>query len=225
MKKIKLSKTRVVMALIIFILVPQVYAQTDTLKDQPNLLLPHFTRSIVVMKSGEKRTAVLNYNLVDQEMVFMQKNLYWVLDEPQLIDTIYMANRTFVPFEKGFYELAVAAPVTFFIQHKSYAESLGVPTGYGAMSQTAPPNYVAQIYGPRGAINLEIPSNVKVVDDNEYWIRKEGILQKFDSKRLFLKIFPDKEKELEQYIKKNKVDFKNQPSLVNLILYCNELYK
>jgi hypothetical protein len=225
MTKIKLSKTRVVMALIIFILVPQVNAQTDTLKNLPNLLLPHFTRSIVVMKSGEKRTAALNYNLVDQEMVFMQKNLYWILDEPQLIDTIYMANRMFVPFEKGFYELAVAAPVTLFIQHKSYAESLGVPTGYGAMSQTAPPNYVAQIYGPRGAVNLEIPSNVKVVDDTEYWIRKEGMLQKFNSKRLFLKIFPDKEKELEQYIKKNKVDFKNQQSLVNLVLYCNELYK
>ena len=177
------------------------------------------------MKSGEKRTAVLNYNLVDQEMVFMQKNLYWVLDEPQLIDTIYMANRMFVPFEKGFYELAVAAPVTLFIQHKSYAESLGVPTGYGVMSQTAAPNYVAQIYGPRGAINLEIPPNVKVVDDTEYWIRREGILQKFNSKRLFLKIFPDKEKELQQYINKNKVDFKNQQSLVNLVLYCNELYK
>jgi hypothetical protein len=225
MEKFKLLRTRLIIALVMFILVPQVNAQSDTLKNLPNLLLPRFTRSIVKMKSGEKRTAVLNYNVVNQEMVFMQKGFYFVLDEPQLIDTIYMANRIFIPFEKGFYELAVMAPVTLFVQHKSFTESLGVPTGYGTMSQTAPPNYVATIYGPRGAVNLEVPSNVKVVDDTEYWIRKEGILQKFDSKRLFLKIFPDKEKEIGQYINKNKVDFKNQQSLVNLVLYCNELYK
>lgn len=225
MAKIKLFQISLIMTLIMSILVPQVNAQADTLKNLPNLLIPRFTRSIVVMKSGEKRTAILNYNLVDQQMVFMQKNLFWVLDDPQLIDTVYMANRIFVPFEKGFYELAVAAPVTLFIQHKSYVESLGVPTGYGAMSQTTQPNYVSTYYGARGAINLEIPKNYKVIDDTEYLIRKEGTLQKFESKHQFLKIFPEKEKELQQYINKNKIDFKNQQSLINLVLYCNELYK
>lgn len=203
---------------------PGINSQADTLKNLPNLLLPSFTKSIVKMKSGEKKVATLNYNLVDQEMVFMQKNQYWVLDDPQLIDTIYIANRTFIPFEKGFYELAVIAPVTLFIQHKSYAESLGVPTGYGAMSQTTSYNYVKTIYGGNGAINLEFPSNFKVVDDTEFWIRKDGNMQKFDSKRQFLKIFPDKEKELNQFIDKNRIDFDKYLSVIKLVQYCNELY-
>ena len=115
-------------ALLVMMLIPGgLSAQADSLENLPNLLIPKFTTSLVKMKSGEKRRAVLNYNLVDQEMVFMQRGQFFVLDDPHLIDTVYMANRTFVPFEKGFYELAVTGPATLFIQHKAYAESLGVP--------------------------------------------------------------------------------------------------
>ena len=177
------------------------------------------------MKSGEKRVATLNYNLVDQEMVFIQNKQYWVLDNPQLIDTIYMANRAFIPFEKGFYELAVLAPVTLFIQHKAYAESLGVPTGYGARSQTTSYNYVKMIFGGNGAINLKFPAEFKIVNDTEYWIRKEGTMQGFKNKRQVLKIFPDKEKELDQYIDKNKINFEDYQSVTKLVQYCNEIYK
>ncbi len=199
-------------------------AQTDTLMNLPNLLLPRFTKSIVVMKSGEKKVATLNYNLVDQEMVFMQNKQYWVLDDPQLIDTIYMSNRTFIPFEKGFYELAVLAPVTLFIQHKAYAESLGVPTGYGARSQTTSYNYVKMIFGGNGAINLKFPAEFKIVNDTEYWIRKEGTMQGFKNKRQVLKIFPDKEKELDQFIDKNKINFDDHQRLIKLVQHCNEIY-
>jgi hypothetical protein len=158
-------------------------------------------------------------------MVFMQNKQYWVLDDPQLIDTIYMANRTFIPFEKGFYELAVLAPVTLFIQHKAYAESVGVPTGYGARSQTTSYNYVKMIFGGNGAINLKFPAEFKIVNDSEYWIRKDGTMQGFKNKRQALKIFPDKEKELDQFIDKNKINFEDYQSVIKLVQYCNELYK
>ncbi|HOP00094.1 MAG TPA: hypothetical protein PLV06_12895 [Bacteroidales bacterium] len=198
-------------------------AQADSLKNLPNLLLPRFTNSMVVMKSGEKRRAVLNYNLVDQEMVFMQKDQYFVLDDPHLIDTIYMANRTFIPQEKGFYEFAVPGPVALFIQHKAYAESVGVPTGYGARSQTTSYNYVKTIFGGNGAINLKFPAEFRIVDDTEYWVRKEGVMQNFDSKRQFLKIFPEKEKELNQFIGKNKVSFDDYRTVIRLVEHCNEI--
>jgi len=216
---------KIIHILLLSAIFPGINSQADTLKNLPNLLLPGFTKSIVKMKSGEKKVATLNYNLVDQEMVFMQNKMYYVLDDPQLIDTIYMANKTFVPFEKGFYELAVPGLVTLFIQHKAYAESLGVPTGYGARSQTTSYNYVKTIYGANGAINLRIPENYKIVDDTDYWIRKEGKMQRVDSKREFLKLFTAGQKELDQFMSKNKVSFDNYQSVINLVQYCNEIYK
>ena len=196
-------------------------AQADSLVNLPNLLLPRFTNSLVKMKSGENRRAVLNYNLIDQEMVFMQRGQFYVLDDPQLIDTVFMANRTFVPFEKGFYELAVSGPATLFIQHKAYAESLGVPTAFGARSQTTSYNYVKMIFGGNGAINLKFPDEFTIVDDTEYWIRKEGVMVSFKSQRQFLKIFPEKKKEIDRYIIENQVDFKNIESIIGLVQYCN----
>ncbi len=211
-----------VAALLALLLIPaSLNAQSDSLVNLPNLLLPRFTNSLVKMKSGEKRRAVLNYNLIDQEMVFMQRGQFYVLDDPQLIDTVYMANRTFVPFEKGFYELAVTGPATLFIQHKAYAESLGVPTAFGARSQTTSYNYVKMIFGGNGAINLKFPDEFTIADDTEYWIRKEDVMVGFKSQRQFLKIFPEKKKEIDKYISENQVDFKNEQSIISLVQYCN----
>lgn len=211
-----------VTALLVVMLIPTgLSAQSDSLENLPNLLLPRFTNSLVKMKSGEKRRAVLNYNLIDQEMVFMQKDQFYVLDDPQLIDTVFMANRTFVPFEKNFYELAVSGPATLFIQHKAYAESAGVPTAFGARSQTTSYNYVKTIYGGNGAINLRFPNEFMIVDDTEYWIMKDGSMQPFKNKRQFLSIFPERQREIEKYITESQVDFKNQQSIIRLVQYCN----
>lgn len=199
-------------------------AQTDSLVNLPNLLLPKFTKSVVKLKSGEIKTAVLNYNKVDQEMVFMQQKLFLILDNPKQVDSVFMANRTFVPMEKGFYEVLYKGAVTLFKQHKSYVESEGVPTAYGAKSQTTSPNYVRQIYGATGAIDLKIPQGYKVVDDSQFWVMYNGQLRSFDNKRLFLKIFPDKEKELSSFIDKNKTDFKDVDKVKSLIAYCNGLF-
>jgi hypothetical protein len=225
MKKTLISLRHIYAGLLLSAVTFQLAAQTDSLVNMPNLLLPKFTKSVVKLKSGKINTAVLNYNKVDQEMVFFQNKQTLILDEPQLIDTVFMANRTFVPFEKGFYELAVKAPVTLFIQHKSYVEFEGYPTLYGAKSQTTAPSYVRQIYGSNGAIDLKIPKGYKVIDDTQFWIRKIDGMTMFDTKREFLKIFPDKEKELSQFISKNKVNFDNNEDVVKLVTYCNEISK
>jgi hypothetical protein len=225
MKNSGISLRHIIAGLLLTALSFPVSAQTDSLVNLPNLLLPKFTKSVVKLKSGKVNTAVLNYNKVDQQMVFLQNKLTLILDEPQLVDTIYMANMVFVPFEKGFYQLAVNAPITLFIQYKSYVETEGYPTLYGAKSQTTAPSYVSQIYSATGAINLKIPQGYKVVDDTQYWIRNTDGMHMFDTKREFLKIFPDKEKELSQYISKYKISFEKYEDVIKLVNYCNEISK
>jgi len=225
MKITRISIRHIIAGLLLSALSYPLAAQTDSLVNLPNLLLPKFTKSVVKLKSGKVNTAVLNYNKVDQQMVFLQNKLTLVLDEPQLVDTVFMANMVFVPFEKGFYQLAVNAPITLFIQYKSYVETEGYPTLYGAKSQTTAPSYVSQIYSGSGAINLNIPQGNKVVDDTQFWIRKSEGMFMFDTKREFLKIFPDREKELSQYISKYKISFEKYEDVIKLVNYCNEISK
>jgi hypothetical protein len=215
-----------IITLVLMVFILPLKAQTpDSLVNLPNLLFPKFSWGIVKLKTGDKNKAMLNYNTVTQELVFMQKKEFLVLDNPQDIDTVYLWNKIFIPFEKTFYELAVMAPIQLFIQHKSYVVQPGVPTGFGATSQTAGPTSVARYYGARGPIDLKLPKDYKVIDDTEYWIKKEGQMVNFDTKNKFLKIFPDKKDELSKFIKQRGIDFEKPEKVVELVVYCNELYK
>ena len=201
-----------------------VNAQQDSAVNLPNFLFKGFAKSVIKLKSGQVNSATLNYNIIDQEMVFLQNDGYMVLSNPQIVDTIYIANRTFLPFKTGFYELVMAGTVTLFIQHKSELESVGTTTGYGATSQTTNARPARQLYGPIGSVDLSIPDGYKIVDKTDYWVRRGSDMDKFSSKRQFLKIFKDKEKELSKFIEDNNVKFKDINDIVKLFNYCNELY-
>lgn len=201
-------------------------AQLDSARNLPNLLLPEFRRCLIKFKSGEKKTAVLNYNLATEELVFLQDGKYMALDYPQLIDTVFIANRPFVPFGKVFYEVVLKGPISLFIQHKCNVEQVGSPIGYGQRSRSTGPVNLKTIYGHTATYNLEIPKGYEVVEANEYWIRKEdGTMQNFTNKRQFLKLFPAKQKEIDQFINSNRIDFKKVQDIGKLVEYCSGLNK
>ena len=225
-KTLNFSKAVFCSVLILFVNIP-VHAQSDTAnsgKNLPNFLFPDFMQAVVKLKSGQVNRATVNYNIIDQEMVFMQDGTYMVLDDPQTVDTLYVGSRQFVPFKNVFYELVLTGPATLFIQHKSEAEPLGTPTAYGVRSQSASGVYHKQFYGPTGSINLKMPDGFKLTDMTEYWARKGDAMGSFTTRRQFLKIFKDKSKELGAYLDQNNINFKNINDIVKLFNYCNELY-
>ena len=224
MRKIIRSSKKILCLVILVSTAIASTAQQDSAVNLPNFLFLGFTKSTIKLKSGQFSAAVLNYNVVDQEMVFQQNGGYMVLSNPQLVDTVYIANRTFIPFKVGFYELVMTGPLTLFIQHKSDVESVGTPTGYGATSQTSNSSYQRQIYGPAGSVDLRIPDGYKIVDKTDYWVRKNDLMEKFSTKRQFLKIFKDKEKELTKFIDDKNIKFREVNDIVMLFNYCNELY-
>lgn len=201
-------------------------AQLDSAKNLPNLLMPEFRRSLIKFKSGERKTAVINYNMVTEELVFLQDGKYLALDNPQLIDTVYMANKPFVPIGKALYEVVLKGPLSLFIQHKCNVEQVGSSIGYGQRSRSTGPVNLKTMYAGTGTYNLEIPKGYEVSEANEYWIRKEdGSMQNFTNKRQFLKLFPDRQKDIDQFISLNKINFEKPSDLIKLVNYCSDINK
>ncbi len=198
-------------------------AQPDSTINLPNFLLPAFTRSIIKFKSGDTKTAMLNYNIIDQEMVFKQADGYMVLDNPEVIDTLLLDDRKFVPFKTVFYEVLLTGHITLFMQHKSNVETQGTQTGYGATSNTQGVTYVRQMYGPIGSVNLKISDDFKLVEDDYYWVKSDNMMERFTNKHQFLKIFKTKEKELTQFIDKSSISFKKSADVIKLVNYCSQL--
>lgn len=143
-----------------------------------------------------------------------------VIDNPSVIDTVYVNDRKFVPVGSLFYEVAFSNPIiSLYIQYKSIVEDTGVPTAYGATTKTNNTRYSKRIYGPIASLNLSIPDNLKVTDKTIYWVGKDGSLEKFNTKRQFLKIFKAKEKELNQFIDSNNIDFKKPGDIIKVCNY------
>ena len=78
----------------------ELFGQTNTGGKFPQLLFPDFNKGIVQMKTGKTNSALLDYNTVDEEMLIEQNGGCYVLSKPEDIDTIYLQNRKFIPFEK-----------------------------------------------------------------------------------------------------------------------------
>lgn len=207
--------------IVLTVSLPLIAQQADTLKNLPNLLLPRFIPGVIKLKSGVLNKAILNYELVSQQIVFLQRNQTIVLRDPHLIDTVFLANRVFVPFEKGYLEVLAGLPdAALFRQHRAHFEVPGAQIGYGMTSRTATPQYYQQIYGPTGSIDVKVPEDYKVVDDSQYWIRERDKMHNFKTKSQFLKIFPGRKNEIEKFLALNKTDFKNSEDVKKLFLFC-----
>ena len=202
------------------------FAQSGQPKYLPNFLLPEFTKGNIKYKNGETKSAVMNYNIIDQELVLVQDDRYMAVEYPQMIDTVHVADRLLVPFQKSLWELALSAPVALFIQHRGKLELAGAEIGYGQTSRSSGGQYLRQIYGPTRTYSLDIPEGHKVVNATEYWIRMtDGSMENFTTRRQFLKIFASQEKEINQFINRNRIDFTKASDVVKLAAFCNELNK
>ena len=202
-----------------------IQGQTESSNILPQFLFRDFTKSIVKMKDGRQLAATLNYNMVDEEMIFDQKGVYMALDKPEEIDTVYIQNRKFVPVEKAFYEVLTKDPVAMFIQHKSRYSQKGTPTAYGMTTKTAGPSKVLSMRSGNQVRQIDLPENVDVSPATLYWVKAGDKMDKFTNERQFLKLFPDHEAELKEFIKTNKLDFKSREDLIKLGNFCNQIVK
>jgi hypothetical protein len=227
MKMISLKRicVRLILSGIIFYPFILLSGQTEPSNPLPQFLFPAFSKSAVKMKAGNEYTADFNYNIVDEEMVFSRNNQYMVPEKPGDIDTIIIGNRKFVPVDKAFYEVLVKGKATMYIQHKGKYTTVGTPTAYGLTSQTNASINVNTVRAGTQFRTLEVPDNVTVSKSPVNWIKINDVMNKFTSERQFLKIFPGKENELKEFIKKSDIDIDSREDLIKLANYCNEILK
>jgi hypothetical protein len=200
-------------------------AQTSNKNPLPQFLFPSFIKGVVKMKSSDSYSAMFNYNMVDEEMIFNNKGQYLALDNINSVDTIFIGIRKFVPAQKVFYEVITTGTVSLYIQHKCKYATEGSATAYGLTSKTNANESFSHIKGGNQIRTLDLPDNVVVTPELIYWAKVNDEMKKFTSERQFLKLFPAKETELKDYIKKNEIEIEKREDLIKLGNYCNEILK
>ena len=199
------------------------YGQTEALKPLPHFLFQKFTKSIIKMKDGRTLTAILDYNTVDEEMVFEQNGVYMVVDKPEELDTVYIQNSKFVYIQKAFYEVVSKGKVTLFIENRCHLTPVGSQTAYGITSKTLGPTKTWSMQSGNQVRNIELPNDVTVAPANVYWAQINGKMNKFQNEKQFLKLFPGNEEAIKNFIEKSGIDIKSREGLMNLGNFCNSL--
>ena len=71
------------------------------------------------MKNGKTQTAMMNYNMITEEMIFENGSTRLAMDNLETIDTVYLDSRRFVPHDKIFHEVLINDRISLFKKHKS----------------------------------------------------------------------------------------------------------
>lgn len=197
----------------------------------PHFLFPSFKEGLVIMKDGKIFSSLLNYNMVEEKMIIELNGTYRYSKNPQLIDTIHLGNRVFVPVENAFFEILSSGLVTFFLQNKSNLVPKGNDIGYGIKSRSVGPTQqkrfeLSEVTYQGGQVAfIDLPPNVEIINASVFWVRKNNKLEKFSNERQFLKIFPEYKSDLIKYIKNENIKFNSSENVIRLGNYYNEIIK
>lgn len=205
---------------LLLLAVALVYNSVSAQKQLTQYLFPEFKEGSVLQKSGTVTKTQLNYNTLTQEMIFKQGEQFLALDKIQDIDTVYLNDKKFVPGDNLFYEVATQTPVALLLQHTSDIIPSGNETGFGKSQTTAVTNVTDLKRGGR-AYSLSLPDEYSFKNKTACFLRKDGKDILITNIKDVKNVFAGKESMIEDYTKKNKVNFKRAETLAALIQFCN----
>jgi hypothetical protein len=227
MKRQKSSHRRIRRGLLIlFLSLPfTVNAQGDKPDSLAQYLFPSFTKCSVLTKNGTSYTLLLNYNIVSEKMVFIQKETYFDLANPETVDTVFLGKSRFVPRESYFLEVITGGRVSIFRRNKGQLTAPPRPAGYGTTTDLTSSNLLVGLNTPQGYYNFKLPEGYTVRQVSSFWVGIDDKWTRFTTENQFLKAFDEKEKDIKAYIKAGRLHINNPEELVKIGNYCNDITK
>jgi len=192
------------------------FSQTN-LMPVTHYVFPEFTKGIVLMKNGNENEAIFNYNSLTEEMIFDNRGTKLALGQLEMIDTVFIGFRKFIPKDNSFIELVLKAKYSLYVAYKCKLNDPGKPAGYGTTSQTSAITSYSKFFTNGMVYDMKLPEGYGTQPFIEYWLYKDGKLNKFISIRQLSKLFDEHESVFKAYIKKHDVNYENQSSVVELI--------
>lgn len=180
---------------------------------------PVFTKAHVHLKNGEEAVGRFNYDyFLDNFMYINEKNDTVALANAEDVDFVSFPLDSFF-YDKKFYQWVASSE--FATLAVRYTYKLARKDNLGAYGIAAPTEKVESHNTILGLGRYELEGNEQLTFEKTttYYIRKNN--GKFVPATLhnFDRIFP--KKDLEDFMKKNKLILKNQSDMLDLFVYAN----
>jgi hypothetical protein len=179
-------------------------------------VLQNFSKGTVKVKSGVTSSQVLNYNMLTGEMVYDNNGKYLAIANPEDVDTVFIEGRKFIPVEKRFYEWLTGKEDPLFVDYTCSIREPGVETGFGT-TRTTSAAALRNLINSGMAYQLKLPSDYEVVQSRSYYIKKKYQYFKINSASKLVKLYPEKKKIIDKWIKENNTSFQKGEEVIALI--------
>lgn len=187
-------------------------------------LLDNFIQGTVIMKNGAKVSASLNYDATNQNMMFIQNHEKMILTNLESIDTIYINGRKFFPIKDSFFlESRPLKNGTVYINWILKYKYQGQKGAYGQISHATNVETINTSHWTNNEYKSQSSDVYQLINDNEYWILKNGKFVKCKNKKTLLKLFPKHQEKISSYVHKQNIDFTNTEQVLSLLDYCLEI--
>lgn len=180
-----------------------------------------FTKGIATLKDGTKSTQQFNYNCLLDELQFLNAaGDTLAIAEPALLRKVEIDNVVYY-FNKGYLrQVLKTEKFTLAVKERLFMADRKKEAAYGTKSGTSAIDNYSNIYKDGRAFRLESREDISFKKEQNLFIGNAYDHFFRADKKGFYDVFADKRTKMDDYIKKEKINFNNAEDVKTLFLFC-----
>ena len=233
MKINEITRSTIIILIMVAFITSKGFAQDTSLinhtySDKSQYLFDKFTKGTAFFEKGGLSTAKFNYNVVAEEMQFIDDETIKSLVTDD-IEKIEINNIFFEKINEKFYQVLHSTDdLELFKFRKPDLSSLKESEGaYGTSASTASVQKVTNVSLKNvlveGSVNLKEENSSKEIDIHNQYIIKDGSKEIQVTRRRILRRFRKYKDKLKSFIKEEDINFRNDDEMIKLVNYIQQL--
>lgn len=187
------------------------------------LLFPYFEKGIIIFKTEVCSPALLNYDMLEQNMVFMEadSSIFSINNHREIL-AVVIGERRFLPISsKGiFYEEIQTGKGSFFVNRSAHMFSEGKEAAYGGYSQTSSVTSYGSWRDNMGtSVTLNTNEKFKLEINYFYYLKSGNRYKRFFSAKTLGKLFKGHESEIKEFANEQSINFAKTDDVARIVEY------
>lgn len=200
----------------------------DKVSTHLQYLFPEFSNGEVYFQDAPKGGGMLNYNMLQGEMQFVNNNEVMTLANIRNVAMVNINNRKFYPFNNKEFteELLTTDKIQLRVRRKGSAVNYAQKGAFGMSSSTSSISSYSSIAGIGGDQQYELSVMRDVLVTLKYYyylVGSNGKYTQIKNVKTFTKQFPAHRTQIEAFVKEHNIRFDKENDLKALLAYCCEL--
>ena len=194
----------------------------DNFPPSMRYLYPEFVQGKIVLKNDKSSSCMVNYNMLQDEIEFLQDNDTLSIVKKKDLKYIIADNDTFI-YNSGYVKFVSGQDLKIYCKDKFYLKEILKRDGMGAVNRSAAIESNSSMGNQTVSYDLAVSEDYVYRREISYYIiTSNGSIEQL-KKQDILNLFSNHKSNIQKYLKDNKIDFQKQEDVVKLAGYLSAL--